>query len=236
MDQGWAPRTGCPVASEDGSQPHTLPAQYLEGDTHSMCNPCGPASGSPRAEVPVPMPCLMGSPAGPPSLPAPQGRTLLEAKMGHPLDGRVSLLHELVEADQEGLFLLPLPACLREVLRKEQDALGAAPSCWVAGGRQSHWLERYETCGLELLAPTGESRPPAPSLLLWPRVIVLASERHICHLLVPRTQVRVHRGLAPGTATGASQRLPQASLSRHTSLLYLVLYLLYLHLNSPTRL
>lgn len=64
-----------------------------------------------------------GSPAGrPPSLPAPQGRTLLEAEMGHPLDGRVSLLHELVEADQEGLLLLPLPACLGGVLGKEHEA------------------------------------------------------------------------------------------------------------------
>lgn len=61
---------------------------------------------------------------GSPSLPAPQGRTLLEAEMGHPLDGRVSLLHELVEADQEGLLLLPLPACLGGVLGKEQEALG----------------------------------------------------------------------------------------------------------------
>lgn len=71
---------------------------------------------------------------GPPSLPAPQGRTLLEAKMGHPLDGRVSLLHELVEADQEGLLLLPLPACLGGVLGKEQEAEGSAPRGWLGTG------------------------------------------------------------------------------------------------------
>lgn len=49
-------------------------------------------------------------------------RTLLEAKMGDPLDGRVSLLHELVEADQEGLFFLPLLAGLRRVLGREKEA------------------------------------------------------------------------------------------------------------------
>lgn len=65
---------------------------------------------------------------GPPPVPAPRGRTLLEAEMGHPLDGRVSLLHELVEADQEGLLLLllllPLPACLGGLLGKEHEAVG----------------------------------------------------------------------------------------------------------------
>lgn len=74
------------------------------------------------------MPCLGAVPCRAPSLPAPQGRTLLEAKMGHPLDGCVSLLHELVEADQEGLLLLPLPACLEGILEKEQEALGSALS------------------------------------------------------------------------------------------------------------
>lgn len=61
-------------------------------------------------------------PISTPLHPFPLGRTLLEAKMGHPLDGRVSLLHELVEADQEGLFFLLLPTCLRGVLGREQEA------------------------------------------------------------------------------------------------------------------
>lgn len=69
-----------------------------------------------------------GGPLPAPPVPAPRGRTLLEAEMGHPLDGRASLLHELVEADQEGLLLLllllPLPACPGGLLGKEHGAVG----------------------------------------------------------------------------------------------------------------
>lgn len=82
------------------------------------------------------MPCLLSclerSAGCPPTLtppnPFPLGRTLLEAKMWHPLDGCVSLLHELVEADQEGLFLLLLPTCLRGVLGREQEAWMGGPN------------------------------------------------------------------------------------------------------------
>lgn len=42
--------------------------------------------------------------------------TLLEAEVGDPLDGRAPLLHELVEAEEEGFLLLlltPGPCFLR---------------------------------------------------------------------------------------------------------------------------
>lgn len=57
--------------------------------------------------------------------PAPGERTLLEAEVGDPLNGCVSVLHELVEADEEGFLLLLLPAarCLFHRL-----LLGAIPS------------------------------------------------------------------------------------------------------------
>lgn len=100
--------------------PHPLPGQCLEGGSLSVCNPCG------LAAVGV---ALNGGPGwAPPPVPAPRARTLLEAEMGHPLDGCASLLHELVEADQEGLLLLllllPLPACLGGLLGKEHEAVG----------------------------------------------------------------------------------------------------------------
>ena len=93
------------VAGKDGHLAAPTARPVPGGGNLSERNPCG-TSGSPRMEVPC----------RPPPVPAPRGRTLLEAEMGHPLDGRASLLHELVEADQEGLLLLllllPLPACL----------------------------------------------------------------------------------------------------------------------------
>ena len=113
-------------------QPPPLPALCLEGGTLSVCTPLGWGGQhpeSPRVECPNAL-SGWGHLPGPPSLPAPQGRTLLEAKMGHPLDGRVSLLHELVEADQEGVRLLPLlllrplPACLVGGLGEDQEAGG----------------------------------------------------------------------------------------------------------------
>jgi hypothetical protein len=103
-----------------------FPALGLPGSILSVYNLYRLAvSGDPPKKRSLPhCPGLLGSPTGPPSLPESPGRTLLEAEMGHPLDGRVSLLHELVEADQEGLLLLPLPACLRGVLGKEQEVWG----------------------------------------------------------------------------------------------------------------
>lgn len=109
-------------------RPHPLqPCAWRGGcPLFGLASPRGVQSGG---ACPDTLPGLDPLP-GSPSLPAPRGRTLLEAEMGHPLDGRVSLLHELVEADQEGLLLLPLlvllplPACLGGVLGKEQEALG----------------------------------------------------------------------------------------------------------------
>lgn len=60
-------------------------------------------------------------------------RTLLEAKVGDPLYGRVSLLHEFVEADEEGFLLLFL----------------------TPGGVFFHWFVRLGTIILRERSPRG---------------------------------------------------------------------------------
>lgn len=164
-----------PVSIEVQLRP--LPAQYLGGGCPLYAQPLWADSiRVTQSEGACPSALPGCSPLMGPSLPAPQGRTLLEAKMGHPLDGCVSLLHELVEADQEGLLLLPLPACLEGILEKEQEALGSAPSWWVAGDRQNCWLlGRKEVHGS---SPRLHSREQASSPVLWAGESVLASERH----------------------------------------------------------
>lgn len=89
--------------------------------------------------------------------------TLLKAKVRHSLDGRVTLLHEFVEVDQEGLLLFLLSAQHLLVFGLLRWALWLGfgdrirLGCWrFLKGAQKHTVQAFTNCNGEIKKPQWE--------------------------------------------------------------------------------